>query len=157
MPLINKQTNSNIVDKFFERYKPENTPLSLSEIHRQITDIERRVSDSIFPHHYTRIVNAAYTVDGGIVDWIKTRRTTLRTSKIRNISGIYRLTWISNEQFNIVAGNKTYSGGTAMLIFDDTIDEYEFNAVAVNETTLRMKIIWCLEFVFHMPHGVELH
>ena len=92
MLLINKNPNSDIVDKFFERYKPENTPLSLFEIHRQITDIERRVSGSIFPHHYPYIVNAAYTVDGGIVDRIKTRRTTLRTFKIKNISGVYRLT-----------------------------------------------------------------
>jgi hypothetical protein len=45
----------------------------------------------------------------------------------------------------MIADGKTYSGGTATLIMDGR--RKNFNVVAVDSSTIRSKITWCLELV----------
>ena len=87
------------------------------------------------------------------MDWIEGDYTTLSVSFLGRVEagvatwndGIYRLTWISDHQFNMIADGKTYSGGTAVLIIKGGTEN--FNAVAVDSSTIRSRITWCLEFV----------
>ena len=90
--------------------------------------------------------NVVVVVNKGVLRWIKDNITVISIESY-TVAGIYRLSWISKEQFNVSIRGNGYSVHPVMLIFDNRYSMSPVAFIAVNDKVLRAKIAWCLEFV----------
>ena len=102
-------------------------------IDENIGTMYRNVEEIKNPPHHWGVKNIVYTFDYGTMDWVRDVYTTLtitinRVVPGKDVRGIYRLTLISDNQFNIIVDSITHIGSTATTIVNFAKD---FNIIAV--------------------------
>ena len=97
-------------------------------------------------HDSKHINKVVVVVNKGVLSWIKDNITVISIDSY-TVAGIYRLSWVSKEQFNVSIRGKGYSVHPVMLIFDNRYRISPVSFRAVHDNVVRAQIAWCLEFV----------
>ena len=119
----------------------------IDKINRLIQDIQNQLLYLKITHSsIEHIKNISYVVDKGILDWIKNDKTYIFIRHY-GIAGLYRLSWVSIKQFNIIRGDDIFDSSPAILILGDRDNSRQISFSAVKDEIVRARIAWCLEFV----------